>query len=764
MNALTPLALSNADLLQALADTGELGLTALARAVARDKSNLSKTLNGLAGATPPLVKVAGSGWAITDAGRRALDAIARAENPVLASGAPAGFVELYHAQIQPDLANARRDWNSEDAQQDLAALALSIHSDGLLHPLLVGPPDSESEPRLHYAGATLPWHRLIGGERRWRAIGMLIKRGDWPEDRTIPCRIRDDEGLAREYIALADNLQRRNLNPLEEAKAFARLRKEDATTEEIAARVGVTQRQVQMRLQLLELSEDNQARLTLPKDDPEYLSPTTARRILRGESEHSEAVPDASDGRPLPEVNRLPEQPAQSVAAELELTQLQELILVEVDHYIAQKAEATPLGLARQIERRPDVFASEDLTTLVSNGLLFIKSDHPSKVILQPKGNAYLGRLHFDRSAEVRLRRARVDAGMLEPVIEDLEEDREYATPWLNGWSKPKKLTPQQALALLEIFDSSKRNKGSPCGAEIRWDTDQTTLAALRSEAFIYGGSSPSWEDKRYRVQLGHNGAQSLERYYPDYQKAAERRAHLERLYEQVKGPVIYWPNEGEYANEWLNGPFELSPEIAKAKVEEEARQKRAAESAALMEEARAKLDEIEAKFYADLPSLSSEALRDRVISLLQAFNAPAPWLPVDGYDVAAAANGAFVRGNSRCAKLAVIALNVLAGCDAAAIFGVEAKTLEREAFENAIADRLRHRRPDLTSAKAAVWAADLVRITLETNAIEFGEDGWDWNAAGAIEMADDDLDQGEDSCEPLDRNDPSETPEIQEG
>lgn len=85
-------------------------------------------------------------------------------------------------------------------------------------------------------------YELTAGERRWRAIGLLVEQGRWDRDAVnIPVHILDvDEGKAR-AIALLENLQRVEISPLEEADAFAELRAlnpDEWTTDAIARAIG----------------------------------------------------------------------------------------------------------------------------------------------------------------------------------------------------------------------------------------------------------------------------------------------------------------------------------------------------------------------------------------------------------------------------------------------------------------------------------------------------------------------------------------------
>src|SRR2546423_8071097 len=100
-------------------------------------------------------------------------------------------------------------------QQALAELAASIRSQGLMQPLLVRPVDRDR-------------YELIAGERRWRAAQMAGLE-------EVPALVRevpDDAALA---MSLIENIQRENLNPMEEAAGLQRLVDEFKMTHEQAA-------------------------------------------------------------------------------------------------------------------------------------------------------------------------------------------------------------------------------------------------------------------------------------------------------------------------------------------------------------------------------------------------------------------------------------------------------------------------------------------------------------------------------------------------
>lgn len=119
------------------------------------------------------------------------------------------------------------------SEQALEELAASIREKGLLQPLLVRRVGN------HY--------ELIAGERRLRAAQMAGLKH-------IPISVRDGGDEDSLELALIENLQRENLNPIEEAKAFKRLADEfDLTQEEIATRVGKQRSTIANSLRLLSL-------------------------------------------------------------------------------------------------------------------------------------------------------------------------------------------------------------------------------------------------------------------------------------------------------------------------------------------------------------------------------------------------------------------------------------------------------------------------------------------------------------------------------
>ena len=131
-------------------------------------------------------------------------------------------------------------------QQSLAELAASIRAQGLMQPLLVRPVSSSSG-RDQY--------ELIAGERRWRAAQLAGLT-------EVPALVRDVQDSAALAMALIENIQREDLNPIEEASGLQRLIDEFRMTHEQAAdAVGRSRSATTNLLRLLNLAKPVQAML-----------------------------------------------------------------------------------------------------------------------------------------------------------------------------------------------------------------------------------------------------------------------------------------------------------------------------------------------------------------------------------------------------------------------------------------------------------------------------------------------------------------------
>ncbi|QIB65599.1 ParB/RepB/Spo0J family partition protein [Kineobactrum salinum] len=138
----------------------------------------------------------------------------------------------------------RRDIDPES----LAELAESIRAQGVMQPIIVRPISDRK-------------YEIIAGERRWRAAQMagLDK---------VPAVIREVSDEAAIAMALIENIQREDLNPIEEAIALQRLQQEfELTQQEVAQAVGKSRSTVANLLRLMTLQED--VRLLLERGDIE---------------------------------------------------------------------------------------------------------------------------------------------------------------------------------------------------------------------------------------------------------------------------------------------------------------------------------------------------------------------------------------------------------------------------------------------------------------------------------------------------------------
>ena len=136
-------------------------------------------------------------------------------------------------KVEPNQDQPRRTFDEEELQ----ALADSIAAPGILQPLAV---------RASGGG----FYQIIAGERRWRAARMAGLS-------EVPVVVLEADDRTVMELALVENLQRQDLNPMEEAEGYQRLMKEyGLTQEEAAARVGKSRPAVANALRLLLLPEE----------------------------------------------------------------------------------------------------------------------------------------------------------------------------------------------------------------------------------------------------------------------------------------------------------------------------------------------------------------------------------------------------------------------------------------------------------------------------------------------------------------------------
>lgn len=142
------------------------------------------------------------------------------------------YVEIN--KITPNPNQPRKFFNSEKIEE----LASSIKTHGVIQPIMVK--------------STKYGYEIIAGERRWRAARMAGLK-------EIPCLIKDIDEKEHMLIAIIENLQREDLNPIEEAMSFQlMIDKYNMTQEEVSKSVGKSRPFITNALRLLKLSEEIQ--------------------------------------------------------------------------------------------------------------------------------------------------------------------------------------------------------------------------------------------------------------------------------------------------------------------------------------------------------------------------------------------------------------------------------------------------------------------------------------------------------------------------
>ena len=182
------------------------------------------------------------------------------ENDISSSGSSMMRI----SKIEPNPLQPRREFDTES----LSELAESIAGNGLIQPVVVRPSSSSG------------FYTIIAGERRWRASKMAGLS-------EIPVIIMEADDKKAAELALIENIQRKDLNPIEEARAYRSLIEEyNLTQSEAAAQVGKSRVAVTNALRLLELPD-------------EVLSLVTAGSISTG---HARALLGLKNADLIPEV------------------------------------------------------------------------------------------------------------------------------------------------------------------------------------------------------------------------------------------------------------------------------------------------------------------------------------------------------------------------------------------------------------------------------------------------------------------------------
>ncbi|MBT3022040.1 MAG: ParB/RepB/Spo0J family partition protein [Candidatus Thiodiazotropha sp. (ex Lucina aurantia)] len=153
------------------------------------------------------------------------------------------------SRIKPSKDNPRKTINDETIEE----LAISIAKDGVLQNLVVAKPKGRKRT-----------YHIICGERRYRALCLLVEQGTLDKDFLVPVKVEDDvseQDIHR--IATVENLQREDMPPLEEADAVAALLQEGMTLDDVVSQTGISASTIKRRLALSGLCDHARTSLIL---------------------------------------------------------------------------------------------------------------------------------------------------------------------------------------------------------------------------------------------------------------------------------------------------------------------------------------------------------------------------------------------------------------------------------------------------------------------------------------------------------------------
>jgi ParB family chromosome partitioning protein len=166
------------------------------------------------------------------------DVVAPPAAPVIAAPAPSADGSVVQVRLEEVLPNPHQPRRRMD-ESSIAELAASLKATGLIQPIIV-----------RKVGQT---YQLIAGERRWRASKLAGLA-------SIPAIVREVDSFTQAQMALVENVQREDLNPIDRAQAYRTLMGQLGLTQaELAGRVGEDRSTIANHLRLLDLAEPVQA-------------------------------------------------------------------------------------------------------------------------------------------------------------------------------------------------------------------------------------------------------------------------------------------------------------------------------------------------------------------------------------------------------------------------------------------------------------------------------------------------------------------------
>src|SRR3989344_4092383 len=230
------------------------------------------------------------------------------------------------SSISPNTHQPRRNFSAPELED----LASSIKEHGILQPLLV-------------TERTDGGYELVAGERRWLAAQMAGLA-------TVPALIKTMANRDKLEVALIENIQRENLNPIEEAFAYQRLMEEfSLTQQDVADKVGKSRPAIANTIRLLSLPEEvktalvdkrintGQARALLSLDDSakqlDMLSSMLGQRITVRELERAVGKQNPQKSHRDPNLNHLEDQLRAALGTKATIMQKGKRGTIVIDYY-----------------------------------------------------------------------------------------------------------------------------------------------------------------------------------------------------------------------------------------------------------------------------------------------------------------------------------------------------------------------------------------------------------------------------------------------
>lgn len=251
------------------------------------------------------------------------------------------YISVGTAFVEPNREQPRKNFDEEE----LGALAESVKRYGVLQPITVKALDNG-------------FYSIIAGERRWRAAKMAGLE-------KVPVRIVDFSSLEELEVSLIENLQRADLDPIEEAMGYKRLMEEhDLTQEEVSQKVGKSRSAVANSLRLLALPDKIRALLTekklsfghakavlMVKDEAKQellaekiisdgLSVRSAEALAAAMNSEREKQTPPKKREKTPEVKDLEKNLSDSMGTRVKLEERRKGGKIEIEYYDAEQLEA----------------------------------------------------------------------------------------------------------------------------------------------------------------------------------------------------------------------------------------------------------------------------------------------------------------------------------------------------------------------------------------------------------------------------------------